>query len=46
MKTQLKLKFLTEEEQEFARVSPILEFYYSLLAKARELKKQEQENEK
>ena len=33
--------FLSEEEKQFAKASPVLNFYYSLLARARELKQEQ-----
>lgn len=42
MKSQLN-EFMTLEEQEYAKHSPILDLYYTILAKARQIK-QEEEN--
>lgn len=36
----MQTEYLTPEEIEYARASPILEFYYTLLSRGRELQKQ------
>jgi len=38
MQQQTNVSYLTEEEKEFIKVSPILDFYYNLLAEARRIK--------